>query len=59
MYIYTQRDMSRSCDGRPTSTSQVSAEVTFHKGALSVFPLGRPSGHSKTSPNAQIIYEQF
>ena len=29
--------------------TQVSAEVTFHKGALSVFPLGRPSGHSKTS----------
>ena len=28
---------------------QASAEVTFHKGALSVFPLGRPSGHSETS----------
>ena len=28
---------------------QVSAEVTFHKGALSVFPLGRPLGHLKTS----------
>ena len=36
---------------RCTCADQESAEVTFHKGALSVFPLGRPLGRLKTLQN--------
>ena len=38
---------------------QVSAEVTFHKGALSVFPLGRPSWPAANDMNQLLKYQTY